>query len=146
MTATPPPAAAPSGLSRLIPRGPKGWVVTIISVLSAFGVFSAIGTYYIPGFLGRLGGGPAPTATSPSPITPTTPAVVPLDYDVVLDRTETPNYVFASSLDPASVSIATLENDHDFRQLADSHGRAMADLEHVRIILRGPGPAVDPGD
>jgi hypothetical protein len=141
MTQTP-PAAARSGLSRLVPRGPKGWTVTIISVLSAFGVFSAIGSYYIPGLLGRIGGGPAPTATSPGQVTPTTPAAVPLDFDVVLDRTETPNYIFASSLDPASVPIATLENDQDFRRWANGHGGVLADLETVRIILRGREQAV----
>lgn len=143
MTQTPPPPAAAraSALSRLVPRGPKGWVITIISVLSAFGVFSAVGTYYVPGLLSWLGGGSTPTS-SPSQVTPTTPAAVPLDFDVVLDRTETPNYVFASSVDPASVPVATLENDRDFRQWADSHGGVLADLETVRIILRGREQAV----
>jgi hypothetical protein len=135
MTETPPPAAA-SSLSRLAPRGPKGWAVAVIGVLSAFGVFSAVGTYYVPGLLNWLGGGSAPT-TPPSQAVSSAPAGIPLDFDVVLDRTETPNYVFASSLDPASVPVETLENEQDFRQWADSHGGVLADLQTVRIILRG---------
>src|SRR4051794_19187428 len=68
----------------------RRWVTVLLAGLGALGVLGAIGSYYVPGILDRIGS----AATGR----------VPLDYDLILDRTETPNYVFPDAVNAADFS------------------------------------------
>ncbi|MBB5868001.1 hypothetical protein F4553_001380 [Allocatelliglobosispora scoriae] len=107
------------------PTGVRKWVIRGVAVLTAFGVFGAVGSYYLPGVFQRIGDTVNPTA--------------PIDVDVFLDRTEQPNYVFPQDLDPLSVPTDLLDPraTADFRKWAIAHGGQVADQQTVRFTIRG---------
>jgi len=102
----------------------------VIAVLTSLGVLGAVGAYYVPGILDRLG---AKTTNR-----------VPLDFDLVLDRTETANYVFPASTKREVVAAALYgENEEaDEYQWVRKHGGVLAEEQVVRLILWGRDESV----
>jgi hypothetical protein len=109
-------------------HGVRRWVTALLAGLGALGVLGAIGSYYVPGILDRLGS----AATGR----------VPLDYDLILDRTETPNYVFPDAVNPAEFPAQTVYNGENADQWARQHHGVLADEQNVRLILRGRAASV----
>jgi hypothetical protein len=106
------------------PRNRKRTLAWIWTALGTLGVLGAIGGYYIPGILKT--GGEVVTNRAP------------LDYDLVLARDATPNYVFPASLDPSSVPLDRLQGTvTNFSQWALEHGGVIAGDQAVRVVLRG---------
>jgi hypothetical protein len=106
------------------PRNRKQTLAWIWTALGTLGVLGAIGGYYIPGIL--KSGGEVVTNRAP------------LDYDLVLARDSTPNYVFPASSDPSSVPLETLQGTTtNFSQWALRHDGVIARDQTVRVVLRG---------
>jgi hypothetical protein len=112
--------------SRRLPK----WLIGLIAALTALGILGAVGAYYVPGILDRLG----------AKVTNR----VPLDFDLVLDRTETANYVFPDSLTPTTVAGALYGEAGvpDEYQWVQAHGGVLAEEHAVRLILWGKSESV----
>jgi hypothetical protein len=112
--------------SRRLPK----WLIAVIAALTTLGVLGAVGAYYVPGILDRLG----------AEVTNR----VPLDFDLVLDRTETANYVFPDSLKPTTVAGALYGEVvvADEYQWVREHGGVLAEEQVVRLILWGKSESV----
>jgi hypothetical protein len=95
----------------------------LLAALGALGVLGAIGSYYVPGVLDRLGSQVSNR--------------LPLDYDVITDRTATPNYVFPDSVDPADFAAVVQNAGGDTQTWIQENGGVLADEESVRLVLRG---------
>ena len=106
------------------PRNRKQTLAWIWTALGTLGVLGAIGGYYIPGIL--KSGGEVVTNRAP------------LDYDLVLARDSTPNYVFPASSKPSSVPLDRLQGTAtNFSQWALRHDGVIAMDQAVRVVLRG---------
>jgi len=103
-------------------------IATVIAALSALGVLGAIGSYYVPGILDRLG----------SAVTDREP----LGYDVITDRTTTPNYVFPDSVAPADFVDVFYDPSRDAQQWIRERGGVLADEQTVRLVLWGRDASV----
>ncbi|MDI1462757.1 hypothetical protein QEZ54_17415 [Catellatospora sp. KI3] len=113
-----PPPPQPSRVRR--------WWLRGVAALTAFGVFGAIGSYYVPKLLDRLG-----EAIDPPP--------PPVAVTVVHAHTSSPNFVFPDGVDPAGVPQTALEalDKAEFVRWAAAHGGVAADEDEVRFVLRG---------
>jgi hypothetical protein len=106
------------------PRGTRRWMLRLLSGLVAFGVFGAVGGYYVPRVLDKIG-----TAVSR-----------PLSVDVFVGEVEQPTYVFPDSVQPAEVATDVLNDAHGrlgspARMLAK--GAVFAHVAPVRVVVRG---------
>ena len=98
-------------------------LTALVAALGALGVLGAIGAYYVPGILDRLGA--------------TVSGRIPLDYDVIMDRTATSNYVFPATVDPVEFATAVSDVGPEGYSWARKHGGVLAEEENVRLVLRG---------
>jgi hypothetical protein len=94
-----------------------------VAGLGALGVLGAVGAYYVPGILDRLGSAATGRAA--------------LDYDLITDRTTTANYVFPDSVRPVEFPAQAAYNGDSVDGWAQAHNGVLADEHHVRLILRG---------
>ncbi|GHJ48064.1 hypothetical protein Cs7R123_54060 [Catellatospora sp. TT07R-123] len=114
-----PPQAPP-------PTGPRKWVLRGLAVLTAFGVFGAVGSYYVPKLLDQLG-----EAIDPPP--------APVAATVVHQYAESPNFVLPATADQGSVpdrALAAIDKSA-FADWAIAQGGVIADEDQVRFVLRG---------
>ena len=111
----PPPPPAPKK---------KSVLVKVLSGLAALGVLGAIGAYYTPGILDRLGGAVTDR--------------IPLDYTIFPADAVSPNYLFPDSVDPGSAPGVPGRSKVDgFAAWAGTHGGVLADEQSIRLVLRG---------
>lgn len=122
----PPGVPAPPAGQPPQPTGARKWLLRGLAALTAFGVFGAIGSYYVPKLLDRLD-----EVVNPKP--------APVDVTVVHDRGGTPNFVFPATRDPAEVpaSVLTSLDTSEIAAWARDHGGVAADQAMVRFIVRG---------
>jgi hypothetical protein len=98
----------------------------LVGALATLGVLGAVGAYYVPGILDRIGA----KATDR----------VPIEVDVLGDQTSTPNYVFATTVDPSAVPAGLFDDPTrlaESRRWATDNGGVIADEQRVRFVVRG---------
>jgi hypothetical protein len=112
------------------PTGARRWIVSAVATLSALGVLGAVGAYYVPGILDRLGAGVTDR--------------LPFDVEFLGDRTLSPSYLFPGAVQPGDVPSELLQqrNLPELRRWAADHGGVIADRQRMRFVLRGRTDAV----
>jgi len=102
-----------------------------VAVLTALGILGAIGAYYVPGVLDRLG-----SVASDR---------LPFEVDLLGDQTDEPSYLFPTNVRPSDVPAEVLARPRrmdEFRRWAANHDGVLAIGAKIRFILRGRTEAV----
>jgi hypothetical protein len=103
----------------------------IVAVLAALGILGAIGAYYVPGVLDRLGS----VATDR----------LPFEVELLGDQTDEPSYLFPTSVRPSDLPARLLAQPRrmdEFRRWATDHEAVLAVGAKIRFVLRGRTEAV----
>jgi hypothetical protein len=111
------------------PRTSGGRVV--VAVLAALGILGAIGAYYVPGVLDRLGS----VATDR----------LPFEVELLGDQTDEPSYLFPTNVRPSDLPaelLALPRRMNEFRSWATDHEAVLAIGAQIRFVLRGRTEAV----
>jgi len=115
-----------SPVSSTIPK----WVTVLVAALGTLGVLGAVGAFYIPGVLDRVG------------------AVftdrVPLEHHILIGKNIVPNYIFSDSVSPyiAGPKLLDFEDRAAQHEWARVRGGILGDEQQIRLILRGRSDSV----
>ena len=103
----------------------------VVAVLAALGILGAIGAYYVPGVLDRLGS--------------VTTDRLPFEVELLGDQTDEPSYLFPTNLRPSDLPAELLARPRridEFRRWATDHDAVLAIGATIRFVLRGRTDAV----